>query len=108
MKFINKYKVDKGILISLILFFLISIITIFSAQKLLSSFYQNLALKQILWYILGFILVFIIMKINNKFIYDNIWILYIIGVISLFLLLLASPLEFVVFNSITILLSSAI
>ena len=84
----SKYKIDKFILIPIIIFAFISIITITSAQELLPSYMDSLALKQGLWYITGFILAYFIMFIGNDFLYDNIWIFYIIGVLLLFLLLL--------------------
>ena len=87
MKKISKYKVDKGVLIPLILLALISIITIYSAQNMLIT-KENLVLKQIMWYVIGFGLSYFIMFIGNDFIYDNIKILYIIGIISLILLLI--------------------
>lgn len=83
MKNISKYKVDKGILIPMILFAIISVITIYSAQSLLGSDMQNLALKQVVWYTIGFMLAYFIMFIGNDFIYRNIWILYGLGVLSL-------------------------
>lgn len=86
MKSISKYKIDISILISIILFAIISIITIGSAQKLLAS-ETNLVLKQIMWYAIGFILIGIVMFTGNKFLYKNIWTLYIIGIISLILVL---------------------
>ena len=49
---------------------------------------HTLALKQTLWYIAGFLLAYFIMFIGNDFIYDNIWVFYGIGVISLGLLLI--------------------
>ena len=84
----SKYKIDKFILIPIIIFAFISIITITSAQELLPSYMDTLALKQGLWYITGFLLAYFIMFIGNDFLYDNIWIFYIIGVSLLFLLLL--------------------
>lgn len=94
MKKLKMYKVDTGIFISIIIFSMISIISIFSSQKLLSSFYQGLALKQLIWYILGFLIIIIIMKIKNDRIYKNIWLLYLAGIISLMLLLLfAKPIN---------------
>ena len=93
MKKIKKYKIDNGILVSIIMFFILSLISICSAQKLLPSFYQNLVIKQFIWYIIGFIFVFII-KTKNNFIYKNIWIFYLLGLISLILLLLfAKPIN---------------
>lgn len=87
MKKISKYRVDRVLLITLILFIGISIISIYSAQNLLNEG-SNLALKQGIWYLVGFILVYIIMFIGNDFIFKNAWILYIIGNISLLLLLI--------------------
>lgn len=88
MKIISKYKVDKFIIIPLIIFAFISIITINSAQELLPSYMNTLALKQGLWYIAGFLLAYFIMFISNDFIYDNIWIFYGIGILLLILLLI--------------------
>lgn len=94
MKKISKYKVDKLILIPLIIFAIISILTIFSAQNLLPNYLQTLALKQAIWYILGFLIAYFIMFIGNKFIYNNIWIFYTIGCILLVgLLLFAEPIN---------------
>lgn len=88
MKKISKYKVDKFIIIPIIIFTVISIITILSSQKLLPSYMDNLALKQGLWYITGFLLSYFIMFIGNDFIYEHIWKFYIIGNILLILLLI--------------------
>lgn len=93
MRNISKYKVDKFILISIILFALISIITIYSASSIVPDD-TNLVLKQIIWYIIGFGLAYFIMFIGNKTIYKNAWILYIIGNILLVaLLLFAEPIN---------------
>jgi len=88
MKKISKYKVDPIILILIVVFALISIFTIMSAEKLLDTSMQNLHIKQIFWYIFGFILAYFIMFVGNDFIYKHIWILYVFGVISLILLLI--------------------
>ena len=86
MRNTSKYKIDISILICIILFAIISVITIGSAQKLLTD-ETNLVLKQIMWYGIGFVLVGLIMFIGNKFLYKNAWILYIVGVLSLILVL---------------------
>ena len=83
----SKFKVDKNIIIPIILFALISVISIYCTKDLLSSDLQNLYLKQILWYTLGFGIAYIMMTIGNKFLYDNAYIFYIIGVILLVLVL---------------------
>lgn len=94
MKNISKYKTDKFILIPIFLFVIISFLTIYSSQKLLPSFMNYLYLKQLLWYILGFIVVYFIMFIGNNYIYRNIWAIYILGVLSLLgLLLFAKPIN---------------
>ena len=49
--------------------------------------YQNYWLKQIIWYIIGFSIAYSIMAIGNKFLYNNAWWFYIIGVITLILVL---------------------
>jgi len=82
----SKYKIDISILICIILFAVISIISIGSAEKLLTD-ETNLVLKQIMWYGAGFILIGIVMFIGNKYLYKNAWILYVIGVLSLILVL---------------------
>lgn len=86
MRSISKYKIDISILICIILFAIISIVSIGSAQKLLSE-EVNLVIKQIIWYIVGFGLIALITFVGNKFLYKNAWILYLIGVLSLILVL---------------------
>lgn len=87
MKNISKYKVDKGILIAVIIFAIISVVTIYSAQGLLAKDMQNLYTKQIMWYGIGFVVAYLIMFIGNEFIIKHINILYIIGVLLLGLVL---------------------
>ena len=86
MKSTSKFKIDISILICIILFAIISIVTISSAQKLLAD-ETNLVFKQGMWYGIGFILIVFIMFIGNKFLYKNAWILYIVGILSLILVL---------------------
>lgn len=88
MKNISRFKVDKGILLAIIIFAIISIITIYSAQGILAKDMQNLYTKQIMWYGIGFIVAYIIMFIGNDFIVKHINILYIIGVLLLGLVLI--------------------
>jgi rod shape determining protein RodA len=87
MKNISKYKVEYGILIPLIVFFIISIITIYSAQTILPSNVGNVFLKQIVWYIAGFAMAYFIMYIGIDYLLKYAWFLYVIGIISLILLL---------------------
>lgn len=94
MKKISKYKVDRGLFITLILFAIISVATVYSAQSLLPSYMHDLAIRQAIWYIVGFIIAYFIMFIGNEYIYRNIWVLYGLGVASLVaLLLFAEPIN---------------
>lgn len=88
IKNISKFSVGKGILFPIILFGIISVLTIFCTKDLLSAEFQNLWIKQIFWYILGFFIAYFMMFIGNKFLYNNAWIFYIVGVISLLLVLI--------------------
>ncbi|MDD2377348.1 MAG: FtsW/RodA/SpoVE family cell cycle protein [Bacilli bacterium] len=88
MKNISKYKVEKTIIIPLLAMAIISIITLSSATSILPSYLDNLYIKQIVWYVLGFVIAYIIMSFGNSIIYKNAWILYIIGILMLLALLL--------------------
>lgn len=83
----SKFKVEKNILIPIILFAIISIITIYTTRSMLTNDLQNLYLKQILWYVLGFGIAYLMMTVGNKFLYNNAYIFYIIGVVLLLLVL---------------------
>lgn len=87
MKNISKYKVELSILIPIFLLFIISIISIYSTKRLLAPEFSNLWIKQIVWYLIGLILAYSTMTLGNKFLYNNAYIFYIIGVISLLLVL---------------------
>ena len=89
-----KNKINYRILIPIILLSIISIITIYSALTYTSKSLGNLALKQALWYGVGWILVIILMKLKNNYLYQRTWYLYIIGnVLLLGLLLFADPIN---------------
>lgn len=88
MKNISKFKVDNTILISLLLLSIISIISIRMSQTFLPSYYQDIHIKQIIWYICGFVVAYSLMFFGNDFIYKNAYILYIFGIISLILVLI--------------------
>lgn len=86
-------KIDKRILLLLIIFSAISVVTIYLSESLLVEV-NNYYIKQIIWYVIGFILIFFILKIGNKNIYKYAWAFYIISNILLFLLLfLAAPIN---------------
>ncbi len=87
MKNVGKYKVDASILVPIFIFFIISIISIYSTKRLLPSEFANLWTKQIILYIIGIILAYSTMSLGNKFFYQNAYLLYIIGIILLALVL---------------------
>ncbi len=94
MNKVNKHKIDRVLLICIILLAITSIITIYSAQTILKEEYQNLAIKQTMWYIIGSIIIVGIMFIKNNNILKYTWILYIIGNISLLgLLFFGTPIN---------------
>lgn len=87
MKQISKYKVDNSFIFIILLFCIISVFTIYSAE-VLSSNMQNLYLKQILWYVAGLVIILFVMSIGNQFLVKKSFYFYIIGNILLILLLL--------------------
>ena len=82
-----KIKLNYKILIPIILLSIISIITIYSSLTYTSPSLGNLALKQAIWYGVGWILVILLIKLGNDYLYRHTWFLYIVGKILLLLLL---------------------
>ena len=80
-----KKKINIKLLLLVFIFMIISCFTIYSSMLYLPSYLGNLALRQLLWYLLGFIFIFIIYKIDiiNYSLY-----LYIFNIILLLLLLI--------------------
>ena len=66
-------------------------VTINSALTYLPSDVGNLALKQVIWYGVGLLLVFIIFKVKNEYLYRNAWFFYILCNLLLLCLLLFAP-----------------
>ncbi|MBR2708137.1 MAG: FtsW/RodA/SpoVE family cell cycle protein [Bacilli bacterium] len=83
MKNISKYKVNNSIIIPIILFAFISIITLYGARSILPSTMDHLVTNQIIWYIAGFVLSYIVMTVGNTYLYRISSFLYIFGIISL-------------------------
>lgn len=71
-------KKSSFIYIFLIIFFIISISTIYSAEGILANSYKNLHIKQIIWYVVGIILMLLIKKIGKSYIYRISFFFYII------------------------------
>lgn len=83
----NKNKIDISILITIIIFAIISIFTINSASTYISSSMGNLVAKQVIWYFIGGVLTLIIMHFKNEYLYRHAFVLYIIFCVLLLLLL---------------------
>lgn len=86
MKDTSKYHFDKTILLIILIFAIISVLSIYSAEQILSDI-NYYYIKQIIWYVIGFLMILIIMKYGNDTIYQYAWPLYILSNISLLLLL---------------------
>ena len=82
MKTLGKYEIP----ILLLIFFVISLISINSANKYINI--SHLVIKQFIWYVIGFILILILNILGNKFIFKHTNHLYIIGIILLILVLI--------------------
>lgn len=90
----RRINIDIYLILMVLLLALISLISINSAEKVLGYMKDNYTLKQAIWYIIGFILIIIINKIDNKRILKYTNHLYIFGNITLLLLLIfASPIN---------------
>lgn len=89
-----KYKINLKILIPIIILAFISIVSIYSASLYTSKELGNLAFKQLFWYFIGFIVIFIMLKTKNEWLYRYTWILYVFGnILLLCLLLFATPIN---------------
>ena len=84
MKNISKYKMDKSILIPILIFAIISIVTLYGASSILPSTMDHLVGNQIIWYVASFIIIYLIMTVGNTYIYRMSWLLYGIGILALF------------------------
>lgn len=82
VKNISKYKIDKSILLPILVFAAISVLTLYGTDSILNV--DNLVPKQIIWYAIGFAIIYIVMTIGNTFIYRISWFLYGIGCLALF------------------------
>ena len=88
----TKDKINLKIIIPIFLMAIISVMTIYSAMSYTSPTLGNLALKQFIWYLVGGVLVFILIKLKNEYLYRHTWFLYILGnLLLLGLLFFAEP-----------------
>lgn len=89
-----KNKINLRIVIPILLLSIISIVSIYSASLYTSPSMGNLTLKQTIWYLVGIVLVFIILRLKNDYIFRHSWILYLIGnIILLGLLIFGKPIN---------------
>lgn len=84
----KKIFIDKQILIYIIIFFIVSITSIYSFTTFLYSNNLVLIKKQIIYYILGFIFIFLIQKIGIKKILKLSLYIYLVNVLLLLLVLI--------------------
>ena len=91
---LNKIKWNLHLIICTLLFMIISIITIYSSQTYLPKYLGNLSMKQLFWYLVGFLVIITTVKLSHKALYKYSKYLYITGNILLLLLLFfATPIN---------------
>lgn len=89
-----KNKINFRLVIPILLLSIISIISIYCAAIYTSPSMGNLTLKQTIWYLVGIVLVVIILKVKNDYIFQHSWLLYIIGnIVLLGLLIFGQPIN---------------
>lgn len=81
----NKKKIDLTILFYVLMFFIISIITLYSTLNYLST--NNLVLKQTIFYFIGLIAIFIIYKIGNQRLLKYSFLIYLFNIFLLIFVL---------------------
>lgn len=77
----------RKLIVSLIILSLFSIVNIYYARFYLSS-YSNYYIKQLIWFIFGFFIIYLFGKINVNYILDKSMYLYLFGIILLIITLL--------------------
>ena len=85
---IRKKKYEIIIPLCILLFSIISIISIYSSESILPNYYNNLHIKQFIWYIVGFIVFIILLFIKNERILRNYKIIYFSSIILLVIVLI--------------------
>ena len=86
----KSYKINYKLLIIMLIFFIISLLSLYSAD-IINTGVNNIMYKQLIWIIIGFLLIKIINNIGNNTIIKYSFVLYIIMNILLLLLLLFAP-----------------
>lgn len=83
-----KERINYSSLYFIIVFLIISLFSIYSTLIYSSPSLGNLVLKQLLWFSIGFAVVFIILKTKNHFLFNNAEVFYFVMLFSLMLLLI--------------------
>lgn len=87
----KKIKIDKTLLVLILILSIISLLSIHSASTYLSKTLGNLALKQFFWYLVGIVIIFSIFKFKLNFIMKISPYLYLLNVLLLLGLLFIAP-----------------
>lgn len=84
---LRKFKLNKSLIICIFIFMIISIVTIYSAMTYLPDYLGDLAFKQFMWYLVGFLMIIIVNKISVENIYHFNLYIYITSILLLAILL---------------------
>lgn len=82
-----KTRININILWFILFFFFVSLLSIYCTISFTSSSLGNLFFKQFIWYVIGFITIFVVVKIGNKNIFRYSSIFYFVGNLLLLFLL---------------------
>ena len=86
-------KIDKSILTISFIFMILSVITIYSAEVLIGSS-NYYFIKQLIWYLIGYIFIYYLIKTKRVRIYNQAYTFYIISnILLLILLLIGKPIN---------------
>ncbi len=85
---IKKKKHEIIIPLCIVIFFIISIISIYSSESILPNYYSNLHTKQLIWYSIGFVVFITLLFIKNEKIIRHSKLIYISSIILLIIVLI--------------------
>lgn len=85
----RKNKFEIIIPLCIFLFFIVSITSIYSSQSILPIYYNNLYIKQLIWYAIGFVIFIFLLFFKNEKLLRYSEIIYIISIILLIIVLIA-------------------
>lgn len=89
-----KERINYNVFYFIFLFFIMSFISIYSTLIYTSPSLGNLTFKQSLWFIIGIAVVFVIVKVKNRFLFNNAEIIYsVILFLLLLLLFIGTPIN---------------